>query len=62
MTPTVSRKIIHVDMDCFFAAVEVRENPLLRSKPVVVGSSAEGRGIVATCSYEARQFGCILPC
>lgn len=53
----MSRKIIHVDMDCFFAAIEVRENPALRGKPVAVGGSAEGRGVVATCSYEARQFG-----
>jgi DNA polymerase-4 len=53
----MSRKIIHVDMDCFFAAIEVRENPALRGKPVAVGGSAEGRGVVATCSYEARKFG-----
>lgn len=53
----MTRKIIHVDMDCFFAAIEVRENPLLRGKPVAVGGSAAGRGVVATCSYEARKFG-----
>lgn len=44
-------------MDCFFAAVEMRENPALQGKPVAVGGSAEGRGVVATCSYEARKFG-----
>lgn len=53
----MNRKIIHVDMDCFFAAIEVRENPALRGKPIAVGGSAQGRGVVATCSYEARKFG-----
>lgn len=51
------RKIIHVDMDCFYAAVEARDNPQLRGKPLAVGGSPDGRGVVATCSYEARQFG-----
>ncbi len=51
------RKIIHVDMDCFFAAVEVRDNPALQGKPVAVGGSASGRGVISTCSYEARKFG-----
>lgn len=51
------RKIIHVDMDCFFAAIEMRENPKLKHKPVAVGGSANSRGVVATCSYEARQYG-----
>ena len=49
-------KVIHVDMDQFFAAVEQRENPELRGKPIAVGHDAE-RGVVSTASYEARRFG-----
>ena len=52
-----SRKIIHVDMDAFFAAVEQRDNPALRGKPVIVGGDPKSRGVVSTCSYEARKFG-----
>lgn len=51
------RKIIHVDMDCFFAAVEIRENPALKGLPIAVGGSASRRGVISTCSYEARAFG-----
>ncbi len=55
--PARSRKIIHIDADCFYAAVEIRDNPTLRGKPIAVGGSAERRGVVATANYEARKFG-----
>jgi DNA polymerase-4 len=52
------RKIIHIDMDAFYASVEQSDNPELRGKAIAVGGSPEGRGgVVATCSYEARKFG-----
>ena len=53
----MNRKIIHIDMDAFFAAVEQRDFPDLKGQPVVVGGKPDSRGVVATCSYEARKFG-----
>jgi DNA polymerase-4 len=52
-----NRKIIHIDADCFYAAVEIRDNPALKGKPLAVGGSASRRGVIATASYEARKFG-----
>jgi DNA polymerase-4 len=51
------RKIIHVDMDCFFAAVEMRDNPALRDIPLAIGGSAQRRGVISTANYPARKFG-----
>ncbi len=53
----MNRKIIHLDMDAFYAAVEVRDNPELKGKPVIIGALPGTRGVVSTCSYEARKFG-----
>jgi DNA polymerase-4 len=51
------RKIIHCDCDCFYASVEMRDQPALRGKPLAVGGRAETRGVIATCNYEARALG-----
>jgi len=53
----MSRLIMHLDMDAFFAAVEQRDNPAYRGRPVIVGAEPGKRGVVSTCSYEARAFG-----
>jgi DNA polymerase IV len=57
MSLTPQRKIIHIDCDCFYAAVEVRDNPSLRGRPVAVGGDPGRRGVIATCNYEARRDG-----
>ncbi|WP_460839552.1 DNA polymerase IV [Noviherbaspirillum agri] len=51
------RKIIHCDCDCFYAAVEMRDDPSLRGRPLAVGGRPDQRGVVATCNYEARRYG-----
>jgi len=51
------RLIMHIDMDAFFAAVEEAHLPVLKGKPVIIGGPADGRGVVTTCSYEARKYG-----
>ncbi|MCH8536886.1 MAG: DNA polymerase IV [Alkalimonas sp.] len=53
----MQRKIIHIDMDCFFAAVEMRDNPALRDIPIAIGGSKVARGVIGACNYPARVFG-----
>ncbi|WP_428774612.1 DNA polymerase IV [Vibrio sp.] len=57
MSENPVRKIIHVDMDCFFAAVEMRDNPDYRDRPLAVGGHEKQRGVISTCNYQAREFG-----
>ena len=57
MREQTHRKIIHVDMDCFYAAVEMRDNPTLRAIPIAIGGSSDRRGVISTCNYPARRFG-----
>ena len=54
---SIQRKIIHIDCDCFFAAVEMRDNPAWRDIPLAVGGQPGQRGVIATCNYEARRYG-----
>ncbi len=56
-TGKAERAIIHLDMDCFYAAIEIRDRPELRGKPVGVGGARDRRGVLTTCNYEARKFG-----
>lgn len=51
------RKIIHIDMDCFYAAIEMREQPHLKNRALAVGGKPEERGVLTTCNYEARKYG-----
>ena len=56
-TESKPRAIVHLDMDCFYAAIEVRDRPSLRGKPIGVGGARDRRGVLTTCNYEARKFG-----
>lgn len=55
--PPRVRKIIHCDCDCFYASVEMRDDPSLRNRPLAVGGRPDQRGVIATCNYEARRYG-----
>jgi len=57
MVGSLQKTILHIDMDAFFAAVEVHDHPELKGLPVVIGAPPDKRGVVSTCSYEARKFG-----
>ena len=57
ITASMQRKIIHVDMDCFYAAIEMRDNPAYRDIPLAVGGAPDQRGVISTCNYIAREFG-----
>ncbi|MFD0965767.1 DNA polymerase IV [Seminibacterium arietis] len=57
MTDKECRKIIHIDMDCFYASIEIRNNPSLQHQPVAVGGMVSHRGVLSTCNYIARQYG-----
>jgi DNA polymerase IV len=53
----IVKKIIHCDADCFFAAIEMRDDSSLRARPIAVGGATDHRGVISTCNYQARQFG-----
>jgi len=55
--PTSKRQVIHIDCDCFFASVEMRDNPPLAQVPLAIGGDPSGRGVISTCNYLARQYG-----
>lgn len=55
--PDNARKIIHIDADCFYAAVEMRDDPSLQGRPMAVGGASDRRGVITTCNYEARAYG-----
>ncbi len=57
MLKASSRKVIHIDADCFFAAIEMRDNPDFMHRPLAVGGAANNRGVIATCNYPARAYG-----
>jgi len=57
MTAPAQSKFIHCDCDCFYASIEMRDDPALRGQPVAVGGDVDRRGVIATCNYEARKFG-----